>query len=220
MKKYEIILFDLDGTITDPKIGITKSILYALSKMEIEEKNPARLVEFIGPPLPDTFKKFYGLDDATSRKAVTFYREYYAASGIYEAVIYPGIAELLKLLFDNNRKLILATSKATIYAERVAKHFDIDKYFSMIAGSNFDLTMLQKHEIVEHTLRNIGDYHKDRAVMVGDRSDDVDAARMNGIDSIAITYGYGSREELKKCKPMYIVNSVEELRRLLLQMEF
>jgi phosphoglycolate phosphatase len=216
MKKYEIILFDLDGTITDPQVGITKSILYALSKMGIEEKNPARLVEFIGPPLPESFNKFYGLDEVAARVAVSFYREYYTESGIYEAILYPGVTDLLKVLCENNRRLILATSKATIYAERVAKHFDFDRYFCMIAGSNFDLTMLQKHEIVEYALRNIGDYHKDGTVMVGDRSDDIDAARLNGIDSIAVTYGYGSREELKKCNPIYTINSVEDLIRLLL----
>lgn len=217
MKGYDVIIFDLDGTLADSKVGITKSILYALSKLGISEDNPDKLVDFIGPPLPESFKKYYGLDDLTARTAVAFYREYYAEKGIFETKILHEIPELLKLLYDNNKKLILATSKATIYSERIMQHFNIRKYFTLIIGSNFNLTMLCKSEIIKYVLSRITDYHKDKIIMVGDREDDIIAAHENGIDSIAVTYGYGSLEELEAVKPIYIVSSVEQLKSLLVK---
>jgi phosphoglycolate phosphatase len=215
MKPYDIILFDLDGTLTDPKIGITKSIQYALAKLGIGEEDQGKLVAFIGPPLLESFKKFYSFDDSRARQAVDYYREYFSDKGIFENNVYHGIPELLQQLYDKKRKLILATSKPTIYSERILEHFDLYKYFHFIVGSNFDLTLTSKIEIIKKILLRLTGYQENQVVMVGDRKEDVIGAQQNSLDSIAVTYGYGSTEELKKVNPTYIIGSVEELKLLM-----
>jgi phosphoglycolate phosphatase len=216
MKKYEIVMFDLDGTITDPKVGITKSIQYALVKLGIEEDNPNKLTEFIGPPLLESFKKHYLLDDLKARRAVDFYREYYTEKGIFETNIQFDVPKILKQFHDNDVKLILATSKPTVYADRILKHFDIHKYFLLVVGSNIDLTLTHKDEIIGYIISSLTNYRKSQMVMVGDRRDDIVGAHHNGISSIAVTYGYGSIEELQGANPTYVVHSVEELKSLLI----
>lgn len=216
MRTYEVVMFDLDGTLTDPKIGITKSIQYALLKLGIEEDNPNKLTEFIGPPLLESFKKHYLFNDLRARKAVDFYREYYVQKGIFETKIRSDMPKILKQLHDNDKKLILATSKPTIYAERVLEHFDIHKYFLSVVGSNLDLTLTHKDEIIGYIISSLTNYRNNQMVMVGDRGDDIVGAHHNGINSIAVTYGYGSIEELENANPTHIVHSVEELKSLLI----
>ncbi|KPJ72348.1 5'-nucleotidase [candidate division TA06 bacterium DG_78] len=215
MKTYDIILFDLDGTLTDPKAGITKSIQYALAKLGIIEENQNKLEPFIGPPLLESFKKFYSFGDSKARQAVDYYREYFSNKGIFENNVYRGIPELLKQLYDKKKRLILATSKPTIYSERILKYFDLYKYFYFIFGSNLDLTLTSKTEIIKNVLLKLMDYQKNQVIMIGDRKEDVIGAQQNGLDSIAVTYGYGSNEELKKVNPTYIIHSVEELKLLM-----
>lgn len=207
---YTHVLFDLDGTLTDPKPGITKAVQYALAKAGIIEDNLDRLEPFIGPPLTDSFREFYGFPEDQAWKAVQDYREYFADKGIYENERYPGIPELLGMLKQRGAVLILATSKPLVFAETVLKHFELDGYFDAVVGSGLDGTMSDKSEIIQSI---IGRYNPDKAltVMIGDRKHDIIGARNNGIDSIGVLYGYGSAEEMNAISPTFILNTVQEL---------
>ena len=213
---YDAILFDLDGTLTDPKIGITKGIQYALSKFDIIVDDLDKFVPFIGPPLFESLQKFYRLDEATARKAVEFYREYLWDKGMYENYLYPRISESLESLKSNRKNLIVATSKLTSLAEETLKHFNLYNYFTLVVGSNPDNTRILKAEVIAHVLSELPELKNQKVVMVGDRKHDIIGAQDNRIDSIAVTYGYGSIEELKNAKPTYIVSSVDELCELLI----
>lgn len=215
-KSYDIIFFDLDGTLTNSKEGITKSVQYALSKLDIHEENLDKLEPFIGPPLMESFQKFYGFDTKKAKQAVSYYREYFAETGIYENKLYPGISELLSELKENKKRLVIATSKPTVFTERILKHFDIYSYFELIVGSNLDGTRSTKSEVIEYALSKLEGIKNEDIVMVGDRSYDIKGAVVNKIDSIAVTYGFGSQEEISDAKPNYIVDSVEELQNLLI----
>jgi phosphoglycolate phosphatase len=215
MKHYTTYLFDLDGTLTDPKAGITKSVLHALDKLGIREADPKRIETFIGPPLLESFKKSYGLSDEKAKQAVTYYREYFSDIGIFENNLYEGIGDLLSRLDILGCQLALATSKPTIYAEKILKHFNLRQYFDLVVGSNMDLTRISKDEIIKEVLRILRPSRLSE-VMVGDRAHDIIAASQCMIDSIAVGYGYGSEAELNEAKPTYIVHSVGELSALLL----
>ena len=215
MVKYSIIFFDLDGTITDPFVGITKSIQYALSKLGIDEPNPANLIPFIGPPLHVSFERFYHFNPPQVEQAVEYYREYYKKTGIYESELYEGIPRLLQYLKEESRQLVVATSKPTVFAKQILNHFDVDQYFDLVVGSHLDGTRSNKAEIVEYAIRQYGDAPKADFVMVGDREYDIIGANANGIDSIAVMYGYGSREEFVKANSTYIADSVDDLSRIL-----
>lgn len=215
MATYNAVIFDLDGTLTDPKIGVTKSVQYALSKFNILEDNLDNLEPFIGPPLLESFQKYYSFEESKARQAVDFYREYFSKFGIYEQVVYTGIPNLLMQLKSNMKKLIIATSKPASFTEKILKHFNLYNYFILIVGSNLDGTRSSKTEIIQHILSKLQGSQKHNVIMVGDREHDVIGARNNGIDSIAVTYGYGSIEELQNANPTYFANSVEDLKILL-----
>ncbi len=212
---FSTILFDLDGTLTDPKVGITKSIQYALKKLGIHEENLDSLAKFIGPPLLDSFQEYYSLDEAGAKNAIEYYREYYSPYGIYENEIYPNIPLLLERLNAAGKIVILATSKPTVFAEKILKHFNIFQYFDSVVGSNLNGTRTSKGEVIEYVLANIDESKKKQVVMVGDRKHDIIGAKMNHIDSIGVTYGYGSLEELQKEKPTHIIYDIEGLLKLL-----
>ena len=214
--EYEMILFDLDGTLTDPKVGITNSVRYALSKLGITEESEERLISFIGAPLFICLQDYYSLSEAEARRAIDFYREYYSETGIYENAVYPGISELLEGLKSSGKRLVVATLKPAVFARRVLEHFGMPAFFEHVAGPDLDPAGLTKTEIIEEALAEMTGISKEKAVMVGDRFHDVVGARKNGIDSVAVTYGYGSREELQETNPDYIVDSIEDLTVLLL----
>lgn len=209
MKRY--IFFDLDGTLTDPMLGITSSVQYALSKFGISVRYLKELIPFIGPPLKESFQRFYGFSDEQADEAVAYYREYFSPKGIYENEIYAGIPELLEDLSDAGFELAVATSKPGVYAERILKHFGIDEYFSLVVGSELDGTRVQKAEVIQHVLDVYGIAGKD-AVMVGDREHDIKGAAACGVTSIGVLYGYGSRTELMEAGADHIVTTVKELR--------
>jgi len=212
--RIDNILFDLDGTLTDPKEGIVNSILYALDKLEIQEKHINELDAFIGPPLRDSFKKRYNLSDELADKAMTLYREYFSEKGLYENEVYTGIEELLGFLYSHKYKLFVATSKPTLFAERILRHFNLDKYFIETIGSNLDNTRTDKTEIISHVVSTYN-LQTNNSVMIGDRKHDIIGAKNNSMRSIAVTYGYGSLEEISLHKPDFIVNSCGELKSLL-----
>lgn len=211
MTGYDVVLFDLDGTLTDSKIGITKSVQYALSKFNIREDNLDNLESFIGPPLSESFQKNYGFEPSQVQHAVDFYREYFSTSGIYENEVYPGIPDLLADLKSKRKELIVATSKPTVFANQILKAFSLHQYFTTVVGSHLDGTRTSKAKIIAHALSSLGELQENSAVMVGDREHDIIGAQGNAIDSIAVTYGYGSLLELQRANPTYFVHAVEDI---------
>lgn len=214
--RYEYILFDLDGTVTDSALGITNSVMYALNKYGIAVNERSELNRFVGPPLHDSFKNFYGFSNEEANIAVEYYREYYVDKGIFENTVYNGIEELLQSLKENGRILILATSKPEIFAKQILEYFNLVKYFTYIAGSNLDGTRTKKDEVIKyaHESCNITDLTK--SIMIGDREYDILGAKKVGIDSIGVLYGYGDSNELEKADADYIVNTVDEIGKILL----
>ena len=214
--KFTTILFDLDGTLTDPFEGITNSVAYALKKMGITPPKNSELKKFIGPPLAESFEKFYGFSKEESYKAVDIYREYFAPKGIFENTIFKGIPEMLASLKKAEKRLALATSKPTVFAEKILKHFNIDKYFDVVVGSNLDGSMTDKAEVVAAALKGLGAVEPSTTVMVGDRSHDIIGGIKNGICTVGVTFGYGTKEELVQFHADYIAGSVDELKNILL----
>lgn len=215
-KKYDVILFDLDGTLTDPKLGITRSVQYSLASFGIIEPCLDNLDKFIGPPLKDSFKEFYGFDDCKADEAIIKYREYFSVKGMYENSVYPLIPKLLDTLSVQGRTLVVATSKPTVFSEKILEHFELAKYFSLVVGSNLDGSRVKKGEVIHCALEKMGLTDFDRIVMIGDRKHDIIGAKEVGIDSIGVLYGYGSLEEFEAEQPTYIANLVSDLELLLL----
>jgi len=214
--KKEIILFDLDGTLTESGEGIVNSMEYALKAYGITDYNRTELFKYLGPPLIDTFKKEFGFDDLKAVEAVEKFREYFREIGIYENKLYAGIESLLKNISDSGRKIVLATSKAEVFAVRILEHFKIIKYFNVVAGSELDGSRIRKGEVIRYALNKLGTVELDSAVMIGDRKEDILGAKEVGIDSIGVLYGYGSLEELKNAGATTIVETVEELNKILI----
>lgn len=208
MNKYEYIFFDLDGTIFDSGRGIMRSVRYALEKFGIDEKNEDKLRLFIGPPLRDSFRDFYGFSDDEADKGVEFYREYYTHDGIFDGDIYSGIEKMLKRLSEQGGKAVLATSKPEVFAKRIISHFGLDMYFTHIAGASLDKSLLTKTEVIAEAIKNLGICDKSKILMVGDRKFDIEGAADNGIDSAGVLYGYGSEDELRNAGADYIAADV------------
>lgn len=216
MKNYDFVLFDLDGTLTDPGIGITNSVAYALRKYGIEISDKTNLFKFIGPPLIDSFMNYYGFSHEQAVEATNFYREYYTDTGIFENSVYPGIEDLLIKLQNAGKKILVATSKPEIFAVRIMKHFGIAKYFTYIAGANMDETRTYKDQVITYALESVGATDPSKIVMVGDREYDVLGAKKFGIDSVGVLFGYGTREELETAGATYIAASVEDIGKFIL----
>lgn len=208
---YTTFLFDLDGTLTDPREGIVNSVLYALKKIGIEELHVNELDSFIGPPIQQSFVERYNMNEGEVERAVFYFREYLKQRGLLENNIYVGIPNLLKQLKDTENRLFIATSKPTIFAKQVLEHFQLTDYFEDIIGSNLDGTRIKKEEIIAHILQTNEGLNKENIVMIGDRKHDIIGANYNGIASIGILYGYGSETELTEVGATHIVNDVKEL---------
>ena len=206
---YTHILFDLDGTLTDPGLGITSAVMYALERYGIRVDDRRELYRFIGPPLVDSFMRYYGFSAADARAAVDVYREYFTDRGIFENEVYPGIPELLARLRAAGLKLVMATSKPEEFALRIAEHFGIAAYFDCIAGAAMDETRTQKWEVVEYALSRCGVTDRTSVLMVGDREHDVLGAARCGIACLGVLFGYGSREELEGAGAVAVADTVE-----------
>lgn len=209
--RYSTILFDLDGTLTDPAEGIVNSILYALKKMGLEETDREKLLAFIGPPLAESFHVSYGFSQDEATRAVTYYREYYADKGIFENRLYPGISEFLAALKQAGATVALATSKPEVYAEQILKHFGIASQFDFIGGSQLSGQRVQKGEVIAYVLSALPARSGDFVLMVGDRKHDVIGARENGLPCAGVLFGYGSWEELTEAGAVYLADSVHAL---------
>ncbi len=210
----KIVLFDLDGTITDSSEGIVNSIKYALSRLGFPEEPTEKIKQFIGPPLQQTFKINYGISDY--QNAVTIYREYYAEKGIYENRLYDGIVAVLDQLKNEGYTIGLATGKPTYYSHIILKHFKIDHYFNAVVGSNMNGTRGEKPEIIRDVLAELN-YDKElhEVVMIGDRKHDVHGAHHHQIKCIGVTYGYAEGDELIDAGAAHIVHHPSELLALL-----
>ena len=193
----EYIFMDLDGTISDPKEGITKAVAHALSYYGIRVKNLDTLEKFIGPPLLDSFQDFYGFSEEQSREAVGKYREYFSRQGLFENVLYDGMKELLAEVASLGKKIVIATSKPEVYTVQILKYFEIEQYFYFVAGSTLDGSRSKKGDVIRYALDSLK-ITADQAVMVGDRKHDVIGAKENGMYVIGVLYGYGDRAELEE----------------------
>ncbi|MBO5348020.1 MAG: HAD hydrolase-like protein [Lachnospiraceae bacterium] len=214
------ILFDLDGTLTDPKVGICTCAQYALKAFDIEEPDLDKLEPFIGPPLKDSFMQYYGLSEEQALVAIEKYRERFSVTGKFENKLYEGIPALLSDLKDYGYHLAVASSKPECFVKDILNHFNIAKYFEVIVGSELDGERVEKSEVIHEALNQLfhyGKIRKEQVVMIGDRKFDVEGAKEMGVASIAVTYGYGSREELTLAQPDYIVESVAEVHSLFME---
>lgn len=214
---YDICLFDLDGTLLDPKEGITNSFQYALRSFGIHEETD-NLTPFIGPPLRESFRDSYGFSKEEQEKAVESYREYFIEYGLYQNIVYEGIPELLAKLKDKKKILAVATSKLEVYAQRILKHFGIDDYFSFVAGDTMDgsRTAYGKRDVILRALMNIDPKRENSIVMIGDRKHDIAGAKETEIDSIGILWGYGSKQELTTAGADRLADSCETLYKLII----
>lgn len=211
---YDTFLFDLDGTLTDPGEGIVNSLLYSLSRMGVQETDRDKLLTFIGPPLVDSFVNWYGFDDDQVVKAIAYYREFFRDKGLYQNVKFDGVETILENLEKHGKNMFIATTKPTVFAERIADRFDFSRYFIEIVGSELDGRRTKKDEVIK-TIFDRHDLEKHRTIMIGDRLHDIVGAKKNGIDSVGVGYGFGSREELEDAGADFYVDSIYELQVLL-----
>ena len=209
--KYKVLLFDLDGTLTNPKTGITRSVQYALNAYGIQVEDPDTLTPFIGPPLHKGFQQFYGFDEAESFRVVDKFREYFAVTGIFEDELFEPVPSLLQQLKDQGYRLAVATSKPTVYAERITLHFDIAHFFEHIYGSNMDGSRTDKSEIIAAALQDFTEYERSEFLMIGDREHDIVGARKQDIDSIGVLWGFGDEAELLEKQPTYLAREVFDI---------
>ncbi|TWI57557.1 phosphoglycolate phosphatase [Pseudomonas duriflava] len=208
---YSHLLFDLDGTLTDPKLGITRSIQYALAQMGVDEPNLDNLIHFIGPPLHGAFMETYGFTSEEAWQAIEHYRERFREEGLYENFPYPGIHELLAELQATERKLYVVTSKPWIYANEILRHFELTGYFKAVYGSELDGTHSDKADLIGHVLET-EQLAAETCLMIGDRKHDLIGARHNSVEAAGVCYGYGGRAELDAEAPAYVFETLEDLR--------
>lgn len=226
-KKY--LLFDLDGTVTDSNLGITRCVQYALLDQGIDEQDMSVLEEYIGPALDDSFKKYHGLNDEQAAKAVAKYRERYRDTGIFENEVYDGIVPCLETLKAAGKIICLSTCKPEPFAVRILEHFKLDKYFDVVTGSDLEGTRKQKYQVIEETFKRLSanvlrqeltdellNEIKADSVMIGDRNQDVNGAHQVGIECIGVRYGYAKLDELEDAGVDYIVETIPELTALIL----
>ncbi|HEL2730867.1 TPA: HAD family hydrolase [Streptococcus suis] len=215
---YQTILFDLDGTLTDSGQGILNSVAYALEKMGIEEPDAANLNRFIGPPLYESFSRFYQLNPEDTQSAVDAFRVYFKEKGMFENQLYPGIIPLLEELRTAGKTLVIATSKPEIFAKQILEHFGIAHYFDVIAGASLDSSRISKADVIGYAINQLEAFPK-HAVMIGDREHDIEGARMHQLPAIGVLYGYGNKQEFEKAGATMIVETVQDLKRVLLTTE-
>lgn len=210
---FDYYFFDLDGTLTDPALGITNSFVHALKFFGLEVPSYEKLCTFIGPPLVATFQNEFGFDDEKSMEGVKKYREYFAQKGIFENKVYEGIENVLAQLQSKGKHLVVATSKPEEYSVKILEHFKLAQYFEHICGSNMDETRSKKEEVIAYAMEKcgIGDGEKSKVLMIGDREHDIIGAKKNGIKSCGVLYGYGSRKELEAAGADYIIEAVNGL---------
>lgn len=206
---YDVILFDLDGTLTDSAEGIVNSVVYALERKGIPYASKQALRRFVGPPLQDSFRDYCGFSDEQAKEMVRIFREYFTQKGIYENAVYDGVPEMLDSLCKAGYTLAVATSKPEAFAEQILARFDLAKYFTVIAGASMDGTT--KPVVIRQALSRLATEPSDRVLMVGDREHDVLGAKEVGIASLGVLYGYGDEEELRGAGADHIARTPSEI---------
>lgn len=217
MIQKEYLFFDLDGTLTDSSEGITKGVMYSLAKFGLQEQDQETLLKFIGPPLKDSFMKYYNFSEEESKKAIIYYREYYQDKGIFENKVYPGMEDVLIALKQAGKKLVVATSKPEEFAKRILEHFGLSDYFEYIAGAGMDGSRIRKAEVIEYAMESCGITEPEQVLMIGDREHDVLGAKEAGLDCMGVLYGFGNRQELEEAEAAYIVETVADIERIILK---
>lgn len=211
---YRYFLFDLDGTLTDPGLGITNSVMYALKKYGITVSDRSELYPFIGPPLGESFQKYYGFSEEQAREAIGYYREYFRAGGIFENTVYDGIPELLQELKQRGATVALATSKPYEFAIQILQHFGLHPYFDFFGAATMDGSICKKADVIAHLLEQFGRADHASVLMIGDRAQDIAGAKANGLPSAGVLWGYGSREELQEASAEHLVSAPADLLKL------
>ncbi len=214
MKRYKHILFDLDGTLSDPKEGIVKSVQFALSKFNLTEEDDNVLNAFIGPPLVSSFKDFYGFSDEQALLAVRYFREYFKEQGIYQNLLYEGVEAMLESLCRSRLTLYIATSKLEIFAVQIIGYFKLNSYFKDVTGCFADGSRVEKAEIIDYIIKK-HQLNRIDCLMIGDRKHDIIGARENHIDCGAVLYGFGTKDEITKYQPDYIFGQIDDIAKLL-----
>ncbi len=213
---YQYILFDLDGTLTNSELGITTCVQHALKKFGIEVDDRSKLRPFIGPPLGESFRVYYGLSEEESEQAIRYYRERFSVKGLYENEVYEGVEKTLQTLKDSGKKLIIATSKPEKFTLLILEHFDLLKYFDFVAGATLDGSRGEKADVIRYALEMYGIEDKSEVIMIGDRKFDILGAKENGLASMGVLYGFGDKEELTEAGADCIVETAEDIVKVLL----
>ena len=213
---WNTILFDLDGTLTDPAEGITKAVEAALNHYSIAVEDRSTLHKFIGPPLDESFPEFYGFDAARTAEATEVFRAYFDRQGWRENIPYPGVEDMLRDLRAAGKRLLVATSKPEVFALRIMEHFGLARYFDHICGAPMDNQEgAKKAAVIRGALRRAGVEDLSTAVMVGDRRHDIDGARQAGLEAVGVLWGYGDLQELEASHPVDIFESFAGRKRVL-----
>lgn len=215
--QYRYLLFDLDGTLTNPGEGITRCVEYALQHFGIVVNDLRDLYPFIGPPLNDSFKEFYHFTEEQAKEASLKYHERFADTGIYENQTYEGIVDFLERAKQQGYQMMLATSKPDVFASKILDHFHLTDYFSFVGGSGLDGSRHSKADVIAYVLSENQITDLSKVVMIGDRKHDILGAKQMGVDSIGVLYGYGDQKELEEAGANYIVGSINELEKLLFE---
>lgn len=216
MPQFSHILFDLDGTLTNPRLGISNSLKYALQQMQIDGYSNEILERFVGPPLQDGFKNLFGLNERNTNLAVEHFRTYFGEKGLYENEPYPGIIELLEELHLSGKRVYVVTSKLEKYAKMIIRHFEFDRYIDDLQGAEATGKHSGKGRLIAELMERNRILPSSSVVMIGDTNYDLIGAKENEISCIAVGYGFGTPESLSACNPDYLVESVDELAELVL----
>ncbi|WP_173385675.1 HAD hydrolase-like protein [Ruminococcus flavefaciens] len=214
MKKFDTLLFDLDGTLTDSTEGILNCLIYAIERMGFEVPEDTNI--FLGPPIRQSFAEFLGMNEEQVDEAVRIFRERYSDTGLFENRVYDGIPGMLERLKSGGKRLMVATSKPQVYAVRIFERFGLAQYFEIVGGAELDGSRDYKDEVIEYVLAKAGITDRSTVLMIGDRRQDVLGAHKTDIECMGILWGYGSVEELTQAGADYIARTPQEAADMLL----
>lgn len=215
--KYTDIFFDLDGTLTDPFEGITRSVQISLRHFGIEVENRDELKCFIGPPLWESYMKYFGLSKEEAEVAVSKYREYFSVTGLFENEVYEGVHEMLSELKKAGLRLAVATSKPAVFSKRILDRFELSPYFDFLSGSKLNGERVNKADVIKYAMENLSLTDPSKILMIGDRHHDINGAKLCGVDSCGVLWGYGDRAEHEAAGADYIVQTLDELKKVILK---
>lgn len=214
MKKFDTLLFDLDGTLTDSTEGILNCLIYAIERMGFEVPEDTNI--FLGPPIRQSFAEFLGMNGDQVDEAVRIFRERYSDTGLFENRVYDGIPGMLERLKSGGKRLMVATSKPQVYAVRIFERFGLAQYFEIVGGAELDGSRDYKDEVIEYVLAKAGITDRSTVLMIGDRRQDVLGAHKTDIECMGILWGFGSMEELTQAGADYIARTPQEAADMLL----